>query len=87
MESIVEAERLRRQAASANALRLASSLHDITAETSLEPLVEAMAALPNAIGATVLIEHPVVGAPLELAVPLGASLGLLNSQAEWPIGP
>src|SRR5213078_4206504 len=49
--SIIEAERLRRQAASANALRLASSLHEITAETSLESLVEAMAALPNAIGA------------------------------------
>src|SRR6266550_4747886 len=36
LESIIESERLRRQAASANALRLASSLQEITAETSLD---------------------------------------------------
>ena len=67
LDSIVEAERLRRQAASANAMRLAASLHEITADTSLDPLVDAMAALPNAIGVRLVIDHPVVGAPLELA--------------------
>ncbi|MDQ1395448.1 MAG: hypothetical protein QOG64_707, partial [Acidimicrobiaceae bacterium] len=66
LESIVEAERLRRQAAAANAMRMAASLHDITAETSLAALVQSMAALPNALGAKLAIDHPVVGAPLEL---------------------
>ena len=65
--SLLESERLRRQLASANAMRLAATLHEVSVEAHLELLVDALAALPGATGALLAIDHPVFGAPLELS--------------------
>lgn len=64
--SIVEGERLRRQAAAATALRLSASLADDPSDRVLCDLAVALASLPTAAGARLSVEHPVFGPPIEV---------------------
>jgi diguanylate cyclase (GGDEF)-like protein len=61
VESVIDAERLRRRAAAAEALAVAATLEDLREVESLERLATALAALPSAIGASVSIQHRLVG--------------------------
>ncbi|MGH2683835.1 MAG: hypothetical protein ACRDJP_00020, partial [Actinomycetota bacterium] len=58
LASVAEVERLRRSAAGANAARLAATLDDWRDEPWLEELVRAIAALPNVIGAQLMLDGP-----------------------------
>jgi len=62
--TIVEAERLRRQAAVAQTIHLIQLLSDHPVAADLEELVRALASLPNAIGARLEISHSTIGDPL-----------------------
>jgi diguanylate cyclase (GGDEF)-like protein len=74
LETIAHTERLRRQAATATAMRLAASLEELGIEETFEALVDAFAALANATGASLVLQHPVVGAPLTLGAGVPATI-------------
>jgi diguanylate cyclase (GGDEF)-like protein len=61
--AMVAAERLRRQAALANALQLAATLDQGSDDEQLQALVEALSALPGVLGGRLSIDHPALGAP------------------------
>ena len=61
--AMVAAERLRRQAALANAIQLAATLDQGDDDEQLQALVDAMAALPGVSGARLSVDHPALGAP------------------------
>ena len=61
--AMVAAERLRRQAALANAIQLAATLDQGADDEQLQALVDAMAALPGVSGARLTVDHPAIGAP------------------------
>ena len=61
--AMVAAEKLRRQAALANAIQLAATLDQGADDEQLQALVEAMAALPGVSGARLSVDHPALGAP------------------------
>ena len=61
--AMVAAERLRRQAALANAIQLAATLDQGADDEQLQALVDAMAALPGVSGARLSVDHPALGAP------------------------
>ena len=64
LASVAQVERLRRQASAANASRLAATLQDWRDEPWLEELAEALAVLPNALGAELRVEGPDAGGPI-----------------------
>lgn len=66
LTAVVEAERLKRTAAIANAARLAIGLDEEQAVAGLEELVDNLAAFPGTVAAELTVEHPFVGAPLTL---------------------
>jgi diguanylate cyclase (GGDEF)-like protein len=85
---LVESERLRRQAAIAQTIHFIEVLSDQPSGEDLDALVSALAALPNALGARLVLAHPVIGGfvslcagippaemPEEIMVP-GGSAGL-----------
>jgi diguanylate cyclase (GGDEF)-like protein len=55
--SLVEAERLRRQAAIAETIHLVEVLSDQPTSEDLAQLVDALASLPNALGASIEVSH------------------------------
>ena len=61
--AMVAAERLRRQAALANALQLAATLDQGDDDEQLQALVEALSGLPGVLGGRLSIDHPALGAP------------------------
>jgi diguanylate cyclase (GGDEF)-like protein len=61
LESVVDAERLRRRAAAAEARAVAATLEDLREVDALERLASALSAMPAAVGASVGIEHRLVG--------------------------
>ena len=61
--AMVAAERLRRQAALANALQLAASLDQGDDDEQLQALVDALSALPGVLGGRLTVDHPALGAP------------------------
>ncbi len=61
--AMVAAERLRRQAALANALQLAATLDQGDDDEQLQALVEALSALPGVLGGRLSVDHPALGAP------------------------
>jgi diguanylate cyclase (GGDEF)-like protein len=64
--AMVAAERLRRQAAQANAQQLAATIDQGADDEQLQSLVDALAALPGASGAVLTVDHPAVGVPTEV---------------------
>lgn len=64
--ALVEAERLRRQAAVAQTMHLVQLLGDQPNVSDLNELVQALASLPNAIGARLEITHSTIGGALSL---------------------
>jgi diguanylate cyclase (GGDEF)-like protein len=64
--SVTHAERLRREAATATASRLASQLPDGNIVDGLEELALALASFPSVIAAELVIDHVAVGPPLRL---------------------
>jgi diguanylate cyclase (GGDEF)-like protein len=66
LDALIEAERLRRQAAVAKTMHLVEALSEHADPDDLGQLVEALAALPNALGARLEIVHPVVGGAAQL---------------------
>lgn len=66
LAAVVEAERLKRTAAIANASRVASGLDGQQPVAGLEELVDNLSAFPGAVAAELHVEHPLVGAPLSL---------------------
>jgi diguanylate cyclase (GGDEF)-like protein len=56
LTTIVESERLRRQAATAVAMRLATGVTPGSLASQLDELVHALAALPHAVGAAITVE-------------------------------
>ena len=64
--AMVAAERLRRQAALATAQQLAATFDQGADDEQLAALVDAMAALPGASGAQLVVDHPAVGVPTEV---------------------
>ncbi len=61
--AVVEAEVLRRKAASATAARVAASLDEDDVERGLLELAEAFAALPGVLAAELVVDHPLLGPP------------------------
>lgn len=61
LKMVVETERLRRQAALADTTRLVAALGDDPSGEALESLVAAFSYLPNVVGVSMEIVHPVVG--------------------------
>jgi diguanylate cyclase (GGDEF)-like protein len=86
--SLVEAERLRRQAAIAETIHLVEVLSDQPTTEDLTPLVNALASLPNALGARVEVAHVALNggvslsagappiAPLEMLPVPGGTIGV-----------
>ena len=70
LASVAEAERLRRQAASATAARLASGLTDWRDEAWLGELAGALAVLPNALGCRLRVEGPTADGVIEITAGL-----------------
>lgn len=66
LASVVEAERLRRAAATADAARLAAGLDEREPVATLEELAEYLAAFPGVVAAELSVDHPALGAPLAL---------------------
>jgi diguanylate cyclase (GGDEF)-like protein len=64
--SVVDAELLRREAATATASRVASQLADERIVEGIEELALALASFPGAIAAELAIDHVAVGPPLRL---------------------
>ena len=83
--NIIRTERLRRQAATATAMRLAASLDEVGIEETFEALVDAFAALANATGASLVLDHPVAGAPLTLGAGMPAMVST-NHRADFGTG-
>ena len=65
--SLVEAERLRRQAAVSQTLHFIELVSDQPTPEDLSHLVSALASLPNALGASLEIAHMALGGSVELA--------------------
>jgi len=65
VEAIIDNDRLRRRAAAAAALQLASTLGDEATDEALAGLVAALAALPTATGAKLVADHGAFGRPVE----------------------
>ncbi len=61
---LIEAERLRRAAASARAMELVSALGDEFGESELHEIVSTIQTLPGAEAATILLEIPRFGGPM-----------------------
>ena len=64
--TVVESERLRRQAALVDTARLTSALADDPSSETLESLVEAIGYLPHVVGVALEIVHSVLGEPVTL---------------------
>ncbi|MDA8047826.1 MAG: GGDEF domain-containing protein [Actinomycetota bacterium] len=80
--TVVETERLRRQAALADTARLTSLLADAPSAETLELLVEALAYLPNVLGVALEIVHSALGAPVSLSAGLRPDGGWENTSVE-----
>jgi diguanylate cyclase (GGDEF)-like protein len=65
--SLIEAERLRRQAAIAETIHLVEVLSDLPTSDDLARLVEALASLPNALGASIEVTHIALNGSVALA--------------------
>jgi diguanylate cyclase (GGDEF)-like protein len=65
--ALVEAERLRRQAAIAKTMHLVELLSDQPTPEDLNELVDALASLPNALGARLEISHVTLGGTVSLS--------------------
>ena len=63
----IEAESLRRSAATATASRLAAELDGDGAVDAIGAIVQQLAAFPGAIAAELLVDHPALGPPLTVA--------------------
>jgi diguanylate cyclase (GGDEF)-like protein len=66
LTSLVEAEQLRRQAAVAQTIHFIEALSGSPTTEDLEALVNALAALPNAVGARLELAHSVIGGSVSL---------------------
>jgi diguanylate cyclase (GGDEF)-like protein len=64
--SALHSEQLRREAATANAARIASELADDQKVEGLEELTRSLASFPSVIAAELVIDHIVLGPPLRL---------------------
>ncbi|MDZ4827004.1 MAG: GGDEF domain-containing protein [Actinomycetota bacterium] len=65
LATAIDSERLRRDAATETASRIAAEVHDDVAQR-LEDLVDALASFPGAVGAELLVDHSAVGPPISL---------------------
>lgn len=92
LRTVVETERLRRQAALADTARLTSTLADDPSAETLQTLVEALAYLPNVIGVALEIVHTALDAPVWLSAGLkpdgnwattSVDGGLIRIAARW----
>ena len=67
LRSLIEAERLRRQAAIAETIHLVEVLSDLPTGENLTQLVEALGSLPNALGASIEVTHIALNGSVALA--------------------
>jgi diguanylate cyclase (GGDEF)-like protein len=63
LDALIEAERTRRQLAASRALEIVSHINESYSVTELAQFVNALAVLPKAVGATLLLQNPRFGGP------------------------
>lgn len=90
--NVVEAERLRRQAAITDTARLTAALAGDPSLATLQKLVEAVAYLPNVLGVALELEHTLLEAPVAISVGLraedewrtvSAAAGSVRTSVRW----
>lgn len=99
LDSLIEAERTRRKLAAARAHEVVSRIDERYGATELEEYVQAIAALPKAVGARLVLQNPRLGGPVTTHAGLLADEGrtvhtveverrvLLSVEVQWGSDP